>query len=664
MATEGMPTCPTALPAFPTLPLPAVVPPPSSTCNTQPIASIPTGYMPFTITNNTGLSASDIYITVLVNSGKQYLSFATSGGTQGQGTITAFTDSTYLSSPFITGGVGSSPVYSYTLDQFPQVDSGTYPDNYTFYIPNTGNTADSGSPVMQSSRILISLKQPLTYFIDYTGSLQTPSEFQVTDDNYYVLNDKVEFDLGSNGHNRLNLNLTWVDFFGIPMLVQANYQYLYGTNYTPYCAVTGMPSSVSLADIFTQYNTALTSLNSPFDTYWSDLIATYTDPSSTFCKLRIYAPATAMGNTQYTQSNPSTISFPTNYFLSSAISDVACTWFDNVWSSTTGPSGSAYYQQTKPIPYLVVDATTTNGAGTATGYETNDGNFTFTVAAGKTNPDNAKTVIIPYPQSSKAFFTGAVSDYVPAITGTASSLAQAQIFKVFATSIIAGFFPINCQYPDPKNHNKKDTVTITSAYMQANCKNYFENNAILTSLLTGAACSCVSNSPWYDFYSRTLLTIGGGNLFYTSAYSDFLGADGTIVITDLAGKNADATVNVTLNNCSTSVNYPDLYSDSTSYQVFINPPFNKAGTQLATILYGTSISGPFNTYTNPITATGSEIFIKVTYTDSASPYNGKSYISQVAPQPKVYHPILPGQGNVSLTGSNTVTVGVGAPPET
>jgi hypothetical protein len=174
----------------------------------------------------------------------------------------------------------------------------------------------------------------------------------------------------------------------------------------------------------------------------------------------------------------------------------------------------------------------------------------------------------------------------------------------------------------------------------------------------------VSNSPWYDVYSRTLLTIGGGNLFYTSAYSDFLGADGTIVITDLAGKNADATVNVTLNNCSTSVNYPDLYSDSTSYQVFINPPFNKAGTQLATILYGTSISGPFNTYTNPITATGSEIFIKVTYTDSASPYNGKSYISQVAPQPKVYHPILPGQGNVSLTGSNTVTVGVGAPPET
>jgi hypothetical protein len=190
---------------------------------------------------------------------------------------------------------------------------------------------------MKSSRILISLKQPLTYFIDHTGQIQLPPEFDVTNDNYFTLNDKIEFDLGSNDKNRLNLNLTGVDFFGLPLFVQVNYKFLDGTTFTNACGETGMPSGISFDDVFSQYKTALNSLLSPFDQYWGGLLAIYTNPPSfggALCDLRIFAPATAMSSTQ-TKTNPSKVIFSTNYFLSSAINPDSCSWFNAVWQGKT-----------------------------------------------------------------------------------------------------------------------------------------------------------------------------------------------------------------------------------------------------------------------------------------------------------------------------------------
>jgi len=254
-----------------------------------------------------------------------------------------------------------------------------------------------------------------------------------------------------------------------------------------------------------------------------------------------------------------------------------------------------------------------------------------------------------------AFFTGAVSDYEPAISGTASTMAFAQVFKVFATSVISGIIPFNCQ---------PGAVTLDSTYAQNHSSEYFENNSILNNYLSG--CSCVANSPWYDFYSRTLLTIGTPNLFYTSAYSDFLGADGTIVITSLDDKNADATVTITLNDFLTNINFPDPFTDSTVYTVYINAPQDKDGHELADITYGTSRSGPFSAFTNPISnVSGSEVFVKVTYKSSIiykTPYDGLSFVSQVSPNAKIFGPILPGAGNVSTTGT-TSTIAIGAPPK-
>ncbi|MCP5491580.1 MAG: hypothetical protein H7A40_00875 [Chlamydiales bacterium] len=613
--------CPASIPPLPALPIPIGVPP-AGTCST-PTPDMVAGYLPVTFVNDTGISADDIYIAVLVNKSTQYLSF--SGSPYQLATISNFTPTTYL----------SASQYSYPLSTFE-----TDPNVYTFYIPNTGKSGDAGSNYMLSSRILISLQQPLTYFINNLGVLQLPSETLTTDDNYYILNDKIEFDLGSNNLNRLNLNLTGVDFFGLPISVQANYMYLDGSTYYNVCSVTGMPSSVTLDDVFTQYNSSLSSLASPFDTHWGGLVATYTNPPSSggdLCNLRIFAPATAMGSTQ-TQTNPSKVSFPTNYFLSSVASPDTCTWFNAVWRGKTKSKKQAFYENRKPIPYLVLDATTGSQPATAKGYEVEDGSFRFVVSGGS---DAGKTVIFPLPTSSKAFFTGAVSDYTPAIGGNASSATQKQLLKVFATSIIAGFFPLDC---------KPDQITLNNTYLQNHSSAYFANNSTLTSALD--TCACVDNIPWYDFYSRTLLTIGTPNLFYTSAYSDFLGADGTIVITSLASQNDDATITVTINDCSTGVNFPDPYSDTDVYNITVGIPSD------ATVQFATSEGGPFGAI--PATAAGNAFFLQVTY--NAGIYSGQTFVSQVAPLAQIFHPTLPGQGVITTTGSNASVV-IGASPK-
>lgn len=630
-------TCPPDIPSLPTLNVP--VPAPPASCTAPPPSVIQLDdYIPFTFVNNSNVSADEIYVVILVNSSTQFLSFSDSGGHK-VASLTAFTPSTYLSSPFYPPN--SSTKYTYKLSEFELIDTNTY----TFYIPNTGNTGVANSNVMASSRILLSLKNPLTYFIDASRLVQLPPEFDQTNDNYFTLNDKIEFDLGSNAHNRLNLNLTGVDFFGLPLLVQANYNYLDGATYRAACVVTGMPAGVTLNDVFSQYDTALSSLSSPFDTSWGGLVAKYTNPASAGggeCVLRIYAPATAMGSSQ-TQTNPTPISFPADYFLSSASSPDTCTWFNAVWSGTTLSGGQAFYQNKKSPPYLVLDATTKHGAATAKGYEVQGENgqynFLFEIQGG---PDKNLTVTFPQPRSSKAFFTGAVSDYAPAISGGASSDTKSQVLKVFATCIISGLFPINCLHPDP--------ITITSSYVQSQSANYYKNNAILSSSLTG--CNCVPNVPWFDFYSRTLLTIGTPNLFYTSAYSDFLGTDGTIVITSLNDHNADATITVSLDDCFTSIHFTDPYNDTTNYSLTVGIPSD------ATVEYSSTIDGAYSS-TIPSTVDGDKLCLKVTYNTGL--YAGQSYVTQIAPAARIFHPVLPGSGTITTTGSST-SISIGASP--
>lgn len=628
-------SCPPSIPPLPALPVPTPANPPTSTCD-GPSPDVVANFMPIVIVNNSGLSADDVYITVLVNSLTQFLEFVEPEAELGNGEhvlgiIKNFTPVTYLSSL-------ENPAYSYKLSSFENLAE----NQYVFYIPNTGNTATNPSTVMKSSRIYISLNQPLDFFIDHTNTLQQPSELDISDDNYYTLNDKVEFDLGSNAHNRLNLNLTGVDFFGLPLLVQADYQFLFGSNFHEVCMRTGMPSSVSLANIFEGFSTAIESLQPPFDGYWKGLIAEYTNPNTEVSTLRIFAPATAMRSSQ-TQSNPTPIVFPANYFLSSGASPSACSWYNAVWLGQTLSGKTAFYQQ-KPTPYLVLNADTTLGTGIATGNAYPDGSFVFVISGTGTNPtrDKGATITFPRPTSSAAFFTGAVSDYEPAIVSSASAETNAQVLKSFATPIIAGFFPINCKSPVP--------ITIDQTYLENNSATYFQNNSILTSALSG--CSCVGNVPWYDFYSRTLLTIGTRNIFYTSAYSDYLGTDGSFVITELNTENAEAVVSIYLGDCSTDITFPAPFSDDRIYTVSIGVPRDKELNPLLDAEYSTDGGLNYTPYTTgTFTSQGDELYVRVTYTSGV--YNGQTFTSRVSPNATIFKPTLAGGGTIFTTGLTT-----------
>lgn len=142
------------------------------------------------------------------------------------------------------------------------------------------------------------------------------------------------------------------------------------------------------------------------------------------------------------------------------------------------------------------------------------------------------------------------------------------------------------------------------------------------------------------------------SLFYTSAYSDFLGTDGTIVIISLSTENSDASVTVTLGDCSTDVNFPDPYGDTNAYDITVTIPAD------ATVEFSRFEGGPFEII--PATADGNEFFLKVTY--SSGIYSGMSFVTQIAPLAQIFHPILPGQGTVTTTGSDT-TVSIGASPK-
>lgn len=571
---------------------------------------------------------------MLVNSSKQYLQIAT--GNTGIATIANFTPSTYVSA------------YTYTLDQFYSTAAKTW----TVYIPNDAYH-DGVTPgnVMPSSRILVSINQPLTYFINSASTIGFPTLTDVTDDNYYILNDKIEFDFGSNSLNRLNLNLTGVDFFGLPILVQAQYLFFYGSTYGPnVCASTGMPSGTSLLSVFNQYQTAMTYLPSTFAGYWSPLLATYTNPAGGggVCKLRIYSPGTAMGST-WSQTNPSTVTFPTNYFLNTIGNGAPCTWYNAVWSGTTQSGATAFYEQNSK-PYLILDAT----AGVpgqpavpavAKGTLQSDGSFLFTIQGGGKGVDNT-TIQFPNPTSSMAFFTGAPTDYKPAIVSNAPPATVKQVLKVFATSIIGGFFPIDCRNP---------AITINQTYLENNSSQYFLNNALLEQALTG--CACESNIPWYDYYSRTFLTIGTPNVFYTSAYSDFLGTDGTIVIVNPYTDNTAATVTISLDDLS-GITLPDPYSDIVSYSITLSIPMYKdSGGHLqpaVTVQYSTDGGSSYTTYTSgSFPSAGNKLFLKVKYVDPTSLYYNSTFTTQIAPLQQLYHPTLPLSGTITTSGGQT-----------
>ncbi|NGX32146.1 MAG: hypothetical protein K1060chlam4_00187, partial [Candidatus Anoxychlamydiales bacterium] len=109
----------------------------------------PTGYIPFTIVNNSGLSDTEVFVLVLANNFNNIITFARNSDGQMIGTSSTPPPKTYVSD----SGSGVNPL-SFFLTK------GTY----TFYLPTTVN--------LTASRIYFSVGQPIDWFIPATGPVQ------------------------------------------------------------------------------------------------------------------------------------------------------------------------------------------------------------------------------------------------------------------------------------------------------------------------------------------------------------------------------------------------------------------------------------------------------------------------------------------------------------
>lgn len=635
-----MPPSPPGPPGPPSTPCPPPSPtpsPPPAPTPSDPPAYIESnnGRFPIVFVNNTLQAASNIYVMFDVNSSTQTLR----QNIPGTGMVHAVD---------WAATVGAAPEYTgdQSAIQLSALDIVSSPGRYVVHIPNDVR--------LNSSRLFISINNPLQYFVPPGPVPLTPTfttESDTTSGNYYILQDKIEFSLnpGTSTYD-LNMNLTAVDFFGLSMLVQGEYHTSAGSSLT--YSSTGM-SSLSRATVFSEFLTAVSGLESPFNTTWSKLAVTYTNPAAAgggSCNLYIFAPATVMGLSQ-TLSNPTPTTFPTDYFLNTTLVSSGCSWFSAVWKGATLNGTQAYFSDSSH--QLFVDATTSSGAATAIGKETPtlvngvmDYNaFQFKVTGG---PDSGKTITFPTPTTSKAFFTGAASDYQPAVITTASLATQEQILKIFSSLIIAGLMPLSGSPPIFLNQTNVDTNYSSQ---------YFQNNTLLTNALNTSLCGC-KNYPWYDFYSKTLIGIASPSPFYASAYTDFLGLSGDFTIYDVGdgginGPGTGAAVVVTLNVVGT---VPSPFEDTTLYDIEIFPPSGSGAGGITAAAYSTNNGGAWTSLTvgspTPVpigTHSASQgILLRATYTTP----NG-TYITQIAPAEEMFWPPMPSSPVIATTGATT-----------
>ncbi len=572
-------------------------------------SSSPTGYVPFTIVNNTTFADSQIYILVLANNFTNILTFAQNGDGLFLGTSITPPAKTYVSQP----GSGTYPLSFFK-------NNGTY----TFYIPSTVNLA--------SSRIYYSIGQPLDWFIPISGPVLVPSQdfSDPSQDGYYTLFDKQEFTMVAN--DRLVINPTLVDYYGIPLSFTVGYLDYTQQTPTQTIAYAGLPPTLSSSTIFNNYTTAVgtrpTTPAGGTQPLWNSLYLIYAPPSGSSSPLRVLSPNQGVQTLSPLLVNPL---FPFDYFLTNTYT--SCDWLTTVWANG---SNNAIYQ----LQPLYIDLSTSGPAyGVAQGQVDGSGNFNFTALTGA---GSGSTLVLPLPTSSRAFFTATLSDYVPATTTTGDPNVATAIWQALSAGVISGVIPLS-------------GTTQSSPLSQS----YIRQQTLFTD---NSALGCSSPTPpYYDFYSGTFIGMGSSpyTKFYTTPYADFLGIDGTVTVTNIANANANVTVTI---GSMAGIPIPNPFNDNNNYTVTFTPvPAN------VSVTFGSNPNFSANPTVNQAGQTfnsvaGAAMYMGVTYT--AGNYTGQVWGTHIIPSAPALKPVLPGGLILNLSGGpgGTVTIGLFGPP--
>lgn len=578
---------------------------------TQITTPPPTGYVPFTIVNNSTFPDNEIFILILTNNFNNIITFARNADNLQVGTVTTPPPKTYVSDQ----GSGTYPLSTFATPQNGEAA-------YTFYLPSTVS--------MTASRIYYSIGEPLDWFIPVSGPVAVPSQdfADPAQDGFYILFDKQEFTMDAN--NRLIMNPTLVDYYGLPLSFSIEY-----TDYTQstpprVTAFAGLPPTLPSTTIFSNFETAIASLptspNGGTRPIWNSLYLTYAPPSGTSSLLRILAPSQAIQTTSPVLMNPI---FPINYFLTNNYT--SDNWLSQVWFNG---SNNAIYQI--PANTLFIDLSTAGPSyGIAQGSVDTSGNFNFTAISGT---GTGSTLVLPLPTSSKAFFTSTLSDYTPTPTITGDSNVANAIWQGLSAGIISGIVPLL---------GTSQSNPLSQSFIRQ--QTLFVNNPNITS------------GPWYDFYSGTFINMGSSpyTKFYTTPYGDYLGTDGTVTVTQIA--QADAVVTVTIGNMA-GIAVPNPFNDNNTYTVTFN-----ALPSDVTVTFGSNpdfSSNPMVSSTGETfnSVPGGMMYLGVTYNTGS--YTGRIWGTHIIPSGPAPKPVLPGGLSLMLSGGvgGTLTITVGASP--
>ncbi len=378
-------------------------------------------------------------------------------------------------------------------------------------------------PYLISGRIYFSVGRDgnkdnyfLDMLIDSSNKISQPNQLLTTDQNYYILYDKIEFSFPPND-GVIAINTTAVDFFSLPIFVTVQ-----ETNPLGDLQKTGYTQK--RADIFTQLTTVITTNDKTAGMEWSKLFSKFNGAS-----MRVSSPKNAMKQ----PTPPSGFVFSPAYLQGTFGYD----WILAAWK--------AFYADTGANK-LYIDISEKN-LGTWVGQVESGPLFAFKFNQ-VSNPGNIVTLSLP--TDSFPFFAGA------SFTTTGSGDAAAIIVRDLTAAFDSGLFPLNTSESAPLSK------TFFEAQFKLN-KFYITNpNLVPPPGDTG---------PWYDLYSKAIHSFGEN--IYAFAFDDVLGLDGTT--TSVESKRPKVTI--TLEDMTDTV-LPDPYTDGTTYTV--KPIFPTSQTQL------------------------------------------------------------------------------------
>lgn len=567
------------------------------------------GYLPFVLTNNSTVDASNVFVLFegrYKNPAGDFFFFE----------LTANTNPPFgVFVPTIPTDSSLSANFSYPLSSLPKSSTGD--NDYIVYVPSA-----------PSNRFYFSINSPFYLESDTSpNQIQPPIYYAFYDPNYSNLYESVELgyfpDGGSTTYGQIpwtaSINTTEVDAFGIPLKIQ--YQTYDPTNRSAVTVlmqnpnalpsgfgVGGAPGVTTRQEILSSITSTLTSgdLTGKTPKIWPKLaIPFYSDPygpSGLQTYLRVLSPKQSIGD-------------------SSAPSEIGNLTPAHISTVQPGPTQFFNYNYPPfPLDYLLADT-----YGNANSFSTNlfthyTSGTSIYISTGGGSPTVYQGVVTGVDPNQVLTMTGISGPN----TGQVNTLNQSDLntFDMYSGSQVMtggsdgdnlGFYfgdaftvgflgsAVGTENTGPPPNSPID-ITDAVVWEPFYIPLYY------------IAQYAFSGGPWFDLYAKSMHDVAvrntvsgflnGVGLCYGYDFDDSLGISGTITPTNPTPVTLSPYASIAIGVIDTPI--PDPYSDTTKYAVtFVFPggrtlEYSQAGGPYISVTSGTTIPNLVSNRTNTL----------------------------------------------------------------